>query len=92
MNGNTTHLTIINLLAPSQPMEHLQNCLLNSACMLSPFVQMAKGRAEHSWRSVAETASMLQVVTEQNKMDSGLAVGTLASVLHAQDGAGGPKM
>lgn len=73
-------------------MEHLQNRLLNSDCTFSLSVQMAKGRAEHSWRSVAETALMLRVVTEQNKMDSGLAVGTLASVLHAQDWAGGPKM
>lgn len=53
---------------------------------------MAKGQAEHSWKSVAETASMLWVVAKQHKMDSWLAVGALASVSHAQDGAGGPKM
>lgn len=52
---------------------------------------MAKGWTEHSWRAVAETASVLWVVTKQCERDSWLAVGTLASGSHARDGAGGSQ-
>jgi len=38
--------------------------------MFCLFVQMAKDQAEHSWRSAAETASVLWLVNKQHKMDS----------------------